>query len=117
MRSDRDRLKDILAAIDRIMAKTSEGRAAFEKDEMLQVWVLYHLQVVGEAARALSSRFRTAYPDKMWSEAVGLRNILVHEYFELDNEEIWKVVELDLPDLRHRVEQVLRSTDETESAM
>ena len=51
MRDDRDRLLDILRAIDRILVKTTQGRVAFQEDEMLQVWVLHHLQIIGEAAR------------------------------------------------------------------
>jgi uncharacterized protein with HEPN domain len=51
MRDDRDRLGDMLAAIDRILSKTPQDNAAFAADEMVQVWVLPHLQIVDEAAR------------------------------------------------------------------
>jgi len=54
MRDDRERLLDMLKAIDRIFARTTHGRAAFDRDEMLQVWVVHHLRIVGEAARSLS---------------------------------------------------------------
>ncbi len=74
---------------------------------MLQVWVLYHLQVIGEAARALSEQFRTRHPDEIWSGAVGLRNILVHHYFEIDSDLIWNVISRDLPSLRDLVERLL----------
>jgi uncharacterized protein with HEPN domain len=61
MRDDLDRLRDIRQAIDRIFSRTSSGVVAFRQDEMLQVWVLHHLQIIGEAARALSSGYpRTA---------------------------------------------------------
>ena len=49
MRDDWDRLADILTAIDHILGKTAQGRAAFDADQMLQVWVLHHLQIVVEA--------------------------------------------------------------------
>lgn len=109
MRPDEDRLRDILSAIDRILARTAAGHAAFENDEMLQVWVLHHLEIVGEAARGLSQEFRERHPDKTWSKAVGLRNILVHHYFDINLKEIWRVVELDLPLLRRTVCRVLES--------
>jgi uncharacterized protein with HEPN domain len=67
MRDDRERLADILTAIDRILSKTSGGRTAFDSDEMLQIWVL-HYQLLGEAARCLSEEFRQEYPDAVWSE-------------------------------------------------
>src|SRR2546430_2374517 len=53
VRDDRERLLDILQAIDRISTKTSGSRKVFDSDEMLQVWVLHHLQIIGEAARGL----------------------------------------------------------------
>jgi uncharacterized protein with HEPN domain len=111
MRDDRERLLDILAAIDRILAKTELGRAAFEADEMLQVWVLHNLQMVGEAARCLSDEFRLRHPDSAWSKAVGLRNILVHHYFEIDAQQIWRVVEQDLTPLRSTVASILERND------
>ncbi|MBI3679323.1 MAG: DUF86 domain-containing protein [Acidobacteria bacterium] len=76
MRDDGDRLADILTAIDRILSKTAQGRPAFDADPMLQVWVLHHLQIVGEAARGLSEQFRRLHPDKVWSKAAGMRTKL-----------------------------------------
>ena len=103
MRDDRERLEDVVTAIDRILEKTALGRPAFERDEMLQVWVLHHLQIVGEAARALSPEFRQKHTDKVWSKAIGLRNVLVHHYFEIKPDQVWKVVEEELPSLRQKV--------------
>ena len=92
MRDDRSRLRDILRAIDRIQAETSQGRIAFDADAKLQVWVIYHLQIAGEACRGLSDAFRSRFPDPVWSEAVGL-------------------VEKDLPQLRELIMTAL-SVDE-----
>ena len=55
MRDDRERLFDILEAIERIDKYASKGRPAFEDDELIQTWVLHHLQLIGEATRALST--------------------------------------------------------------
>lgn len=109
MRDDRERLADILTAIDRILSKTSQGRTVFDADEMVQIWVLHHLQIVGEAARCLSEEFRRLHPDPVWSKAAGMRHILVHHYFEIDAGQIWKVVEQDLWPLRERVRAILAS--------
>jgi uncharacterized protein with HEPN domain len=106
MRDDIERLRDILNAIDHILNKTVGGPSAFNNDEMLQVWVLHHLQIVGEAARSLIAEFRQRHPDKVWVKAAGMRNILVH-YFEINTTRIWNVVEEDLPSLRDRVEALL----------
>jgi uncharacterized protein with HEPN domain len=62
MRSDQDRLTDILAAIAKIKERVSD-RSAFQKDELLQVWVIHHLQVIGEAVRGVSQPVRDRYPE------------------------------------------------------
>jgi uncharacterized protein with HEPN domain len=108
MRADSERLRDILKGIDQIVTKAGAGPEVFARDEMLQVWVIHHLQVIGEAARCLSEEFRLRHPDGVWSKASGMRNILVHHYFEIDHALVWKVVEQDLPKLRRIVERILR---------
>jgi uncharacterized protein with HEPN domain len=56
MRDDRERLLDILEAIERIEKYTAKGREVFEEDELIQTWVIHHLEVIGEATRSLSVR-------------------------------------------------------------
>lgn len=107
MRDDRQRLVDALTAIERILEKTTSGREAFERDEMLQVWVLHHLQILGEAARSLSEGFRQRHPDDDWRQAAGLRHILVHEYFRIDPKQIWDIVERDLMPLKLKIDKIL----------
>ena len=69
--------------------------------------MLHHLQIICEAARGLSAEFRAKNVDSVWSKAVGLRNILVHHYFEIETVLVWKVVEHDLPPLRIKVQELL----------
>ena len=61
MRDDRERLLDIQEAVERIERYAARGRKAFEQDELIQTWVLYHLQIIGEAARTLA-RIHCATP-------------------------------------------------------
>lgn len=110
MRRDEQRLQDILEAIERIERFTQEGRAAFDSDERTQVWVIHHIQIVGEAARALSEDFRASHPQIPWSLIIGMRHILVHDYFGIDLEEVWAVVERDLPVLRRYVQGLLETS-------
>ena len=51
MRSDRDRLNDILSAIQKIGERTGAGREEFLRDEMLQVWMIHHLEIIGDGSR------------------------------------------------------------------
>ena len=100
MRDDRERLLDVLDAIERIEKYADRGRSALYNDELVQVWIIHHLMIIGEACRALSSQFRMQYPDQVWSQASGLRNVIVHEYFGIDHEVVRGVIERDLPDLK-----------------
>jgi uncharacterized protein with HEPN domain len=107
VRSDRDRLNDILSAIQKISEHTGAGREEFLRDEMLQVWMIHHFEIIGESARSLSSELRGRHPEVPWSQVIAMRNILVHEYFGLNLEQVWMAAVRDLPELRRKVEQVL----------
>ena len=109
MRRDRQRLEDILEAIERIEKYASAGRATFDRDELVQTWVLHHLQIVGEAVRVLSDEIRSAHPDIPWAQIAAMRNILVHDYFGIDLEEVWAAVVRDLPQLKAKIAAALVS--------
>lgn len=91
MRSDADRVSDILDGIAKIKGRITDNVDAFQSDEMLQVWVIHHLQVIGEAARGVSQSLRDDHPEVPWPEIIALRNILVHEYFGLNMHQVWNM--------------------------
>ena len=107
MRSDREKLLDIQEAISSIEKYAQKGRDAFVSDELIQTWVIHHLLVLGEAAAKMSEGFQKKYPDIPWSKIIGMRNILIHQYFGIDFDVVWSVVESDLPKLKRTVEQLL----------
>jgi uncharacterized protein with HEPN domain len=80
---DRGRLEDIQEAIGKIQGRTGAGEVAFNRDEMLQVWVLHHLQIIGEAVSRLTPELLEHYPQVPWRNMIGMRNILVHQDFEV----------------------------------
>ncbi|MGH8628923.1 MAG: HepT-like ribonuclease domain-containing protein [Gammaproteobacteria bacterium] len=112
MRGDRVRLLDIQEAIERIEKYARQGQEAFEQEELIQTWIVHHLQIIGEAARALSSDLKDQHPEMPWSKMIGMRNILVHDYFGIDVDVVWAVVERDLPDLKLQIETILREVGE-----
>lgn len=103
MRRDSERLKDILEAIKNIEKYASRGKKVFERDELIQVWIIHHLQIIGEAASAMSQNFIADYPEIPWQDISDFRNILVHEYFRVDTEIVWNVITKELPDLKNKV--------------
>lgn len=108
MRSDREKLLDILEAIERIERYAVHGREEFEQNELIQAWFTQNLQIIGEAARVLSPEIRNQHPEISWSNMIGMRNILAHNYFEIDLEIVWAVVEQDLPALKPKIENMIQ---------
>lgn len=106
MRRDLERLQDTIAAIERY---TREGRQTFDADELVQVWCLRHIEVLGEAASRLSDALRQRHPSVPWREIVAMRNLLIHGYFDVDWEEVWNVVERDLPNLKGQLQKILEA--------
>jgi len=107
MRPDRDRLEDILEAIGKIQERCPPTPEELFASELLHVWVVYHLQVIGEAANNLSAGLVAANPEIPWRRIVAARHILVHQYFGIDEGTVWAMVEDDLPVLERSVRAIL----------
>jgi uncharacterized protein with HEPN domain len=109
MRSPQERLLDIPEAIARIERYVALGKARFLEDELIQVWMVHHLERIGEAAARLGREFHEAHPQVPWREMVAMRNLLVHEYFSVDLEEVWETAVRDLPLLKAQIQTLLES--------
>jgi len=112
MRDPKERLKDILDGIAKIERYAARGQEAFEQDELIQTWVLFHIQLIGEAAAQLGKAFHQSHPEIPWAQIVAMRNVLVHEYFGVDLQEVWRTVESDLPLLKHHIEALLKRLED-----
>lgn len=77
------------------------------QDELIQTWVVHHIQIIGEAARRLSEEARLKHDEIPWPAIIAMRNILVHDYFTVDVEEVWSTVERDLPPLKAEILSML----------
>ena len=107
MRSDRERLHDILDAVDRIEAQAARGRDAFAGDELAQTAVIRWVEIIGEAARGLTEELRRAHPEVPWRQMVAMRNVLIHGYFDIDVDLVWSVAENDLPKLGAQIRAIV----------
>lgn len=112
MREDRDKLNDILSAISNIERYAVQGREAFESDELIQTWMLHHLQIIGEAARSVSLVLKETYSFISWESIIGFRNLVVHEYFRVDLSVVWGIITYDLPELKVQVIEMLSAINE-----
>jgi len=113
MRDDKERLKDILEAIERIERYAGGGTTALENNELIQNWVIHHLLIIGEAVARLSQAIRDRHAGVEWSKIIGMRNILVHHYFDIDLEIVKAVLEKDLPVLKGQIQGMLDEDDLT----
>lgn len=107
MREDRAWLLDILEALEKIEKYAAKGERAFHEEELVQVWIIYYIQVIGEAANQLSTSFRSSHDEVPWKNVTAMRNFLVHQYFGIDLNEVWDTVSTDLPVLKAKILKIL----------
>lgn len=93
-------INDILRSIQKIQRYT-EGKTYedFIGNELLRDGVIRNLEVIGEAVKNIPVNFRKKYPSVEWKKIDGLRDILIHEYFGIDYELLWDIVENKIPSL------------------
>jgi uncharacterized protein with HEPN domain len=105
-------LEDILECIRRIENFTSNlSLEDFKKDIKTQDAVLRNLQVIGEAVKAIPEEIRIENPDIEWKKIAGLRDIITHLYFGLDNAIIWDVIRNKLDPLKAGILKILKSIE------
>ncbi len=98
--SDAPRIADILQRIDRIERATASGRDAFYQSEVIQDAVIRNLEVIGEAAKNLSSQSKERYPTIPWREMARFKDLAIHQYGNVLADEVWDIVARDLPAIR-----------------
>jgi uncharacterized protein with HEPN domain len=107
---DQAYLLDILLAARKIL-KFTQGydMEKFEADEVMQHAVMRLIQIIKEAARKISSEYKDTYHTIPWTQIIGMRNRVVHEYFRVVTEVVWEVVEKDFPALIPLIEPLVPS--------
>lgn len=97
-------IEDMLAAMGKIERYTSGmDQELFRQDEKTVDAVVRNLEILGEAVRQLPEGFIARNPEVPWRQIAGLRNRIVHDYFGLDLDLIWEVIQQDLPQLQARL--------------
>ncbi len=109
-KDDRVYLQHILDAIHRIETYTNGvSKEKYMQDGLLQDGVVHQLEIIGEASTNLSEEFRERYSEIPWGQIIGLRNRIVHAYFDINLEITWDIVQGDIPELKQQVERILLS--------
>lgn len=109
-RSDKVLMEDMLEAVNRVFEYT-EGYSpdAFGKDKKTVDAVLRNLQILGEAAKQISEETKKVNPDIEWSKIIRSRHVIVHEYFGVDLEIIWRIIQAHLMSVKEGLEQALHN--------
>lgn len=81
----------------------------FQKDSSLQDAIIRRLEIIGEAVKNLPTSFKSKYPDVPWKQIAGMRDILIHEYFDVDLILTWKVVKKELKIIKRKISNILSS--------
>lgn len=109
---DRDRLEHIVEAIDRILEfATNRTKEEVEADNLKYYGIVKNIEIIGEATYKLTHAFCRQHPETPWEFIAKMRHVLVHDYYQIDSEQVWNVIQKDLSPLRKQVEAYLINVD------
>lgn len=101
-------LSDILTSISKIKRYTAG--MSYEQlitDELSFDAVVHNLQIIGEAVKNIPSEIRDRYPQVEWRKMAGLRDVIAHAYFTIDDQIVWDIVQNKLDDLHQKIQQII----------
>ena len=110
MKDDRVYLQHIQDALNDIANYCGSDREGFFNDRMRQDATLRKLEVIGQAVKNLSERTKSRQPDIPWKQIAGMRDKVIHDYFGVNLEIVWAVVQKELPKLAVAVAALLNDS-------
>jgi len=108
VRDDRERLLDILDSISLIEKYLLLNKDLYHLNEMELMGIVRCIEIIGEASRCLSEDCKNKYNQVPWRQISNMRNILVHQYFEIDTDRVESVIKKNIPELKVSVEGILK---------
>ncbi|XWX02814.1 HepT-like ribonuclease domain-containing protein [Aggregatilineales bacterium SYSU G02658] len=115
MRRDDALILDMIIAAEKIIRFVGAlSFEHFEQDDMAQSAVMREIQVLGEAARMVQPQTKQRFTKIAWSSIIGMRNRVVHEYFEVDTAILWQTAQQDIPAIIPHLKQILAELSEAD---
>jgi uncharacterized protein with HEPN domain len=106
LKDDRVRLQHMLDAVLEVIEFTrNKQRSDLDTDRKLKHALVRLLEIIGEAAAGISSDIKQECPGIPWKEMIGMRNRLIHGYFDVDLDIVWQTISKDIPPLKPLLEQ------------
>jgi len=99
------------AAREAMAFAAGRSRQHLDRDRMLALALLKCIEIVGEAAGQTSQGFQKSHPQVPWADMIGMRNRLVHGYFDIDLDRVWDTVTDDLPPLVGQLQSILEEEE------
>ena len=110
---DSTKIRHMLDAAEKaVLFMRDRTRTDLDSDEKLALAIVRLIEVLGEAASRVTDEYRLAHPDLPWQAMRGVRNRLIHGYFDVDYDVVWQIVSTDLPILIPKLRNIVGSIDE-----
>jgi uncharacterized protein with HEPN domain len=107
MKDDLAFIEHILLCIEKIQDYTKDMTPVdFKDNELVQDAVIRNIEIIGEASKKVSKDLKAQYPEVPWKEISGMRDKLIHDYFGVDVDVVWKTVKEDIPYLKSLIENI-----------
>ena len=107
MKDDLAFIEHILLCIDKIQEYTKNLTTQdFNNNELIQDAVIRNIEIIGEATKKISKDLKSQYQEIPWKEMSGMRDKLIHDYFGVDVDVVWKTVNEDIPYLKSLIENI-----------
>ena len=102
-------INDILTSIKNIESFSKKlTKEKLLKDELYQSAIIRQIEIIGEAVKNIPESFRKKYYEVSWNKIAGMRDVIIHSYFRVDLDAVWNVIKRDLPDLKKKIEKILK---------
>jgi uncharacterized protein with HEPN domain len=110
MKDDQAYLTHIMQAISKIEEyATGVNKEKFKTQSLIQDGIIRQIEIIGEATKNISNKTKEKHPRIPWKDIAGMRDKLVHHYFGVDIDAVWKTVKKDIPALKKQLRKVAKS--------
>ena len=105
-----ERIEDIKEQINNITLATSNvTKEDFFNNYILQAAIIRWLEIIGEAAKYIPENIKTTYPEIPWKQMAGMRDIVAHDYDNIEYDQVWNTIQEDIPILKIQIDKIILS--------